>query len=1190
MASKNFAHLHVHTEYSMLDGAASNDKLFAEVARQGMPAVAMTDHGNMFGAYEFYQTAKKYDGEQNPLVKPIIGIEAYVAPSTRLSRSQEFWGNRRDTGSPDTEGGKDVSGGGRYTHMTMLAANATGLHNLFKLSSLASYEGYYMKPRMDRELIAKYSEGIIGSTGCPSGEVQTRLRLGQFEEACEAAAAYQDILGKENYYCELMDHGVDIEHQVRADLLRLAKRLKLPLLATNDSHYVTEDQADDHDNLLCIGVGRNKDDPDRFRFNGSGYYIKTAAEMRALFPGLEEAADNTLAIAERIESYEEVFSYVDRMPQFDVPAGETQESWLRKKVKIGLKKHYGDHPSDAVMERVETELKVIEPLGFSSYFLVVSDICDAARKMGVPVGPGRGSAAGSIIAYLTDIIAIDPLEHGLLFERFLNPERVNPPDIDLDFDDRQRDKVIDYVTHKYGEEYTSQVNTFNKIKAKAAVKDANRILGYPFSLGDRITKAMPPDVMGKGVPLNKLFDESNGRYSEGQEFRNLYNSDPDVKRVVDTGMGIEGLIRGSGVHACAFILSSEKLLNLVPMHKRDKDGMIIAGFAYPQLEEMGLMKMDFLGLRNLGIMDHCVKNIKRNRGEDVDLQKLPLDDAATYELMARGDTLGVFQLDGGAMRSLLRQMGPTCFDDIIAVLALYRPGPMGANAHIEYADRKNGRRPIVPIHPELKDDLDEILAPTYHLIVYQEQIMAIARKLAGYTLGGADLLRRAMGKKKKYILDENFKPFQKGMRDNGYSDESIQALWDVMVPFAGYAFNKSHATGYALVSYWTAYLKANYPAEYGAALLTSVGDDKDKMALYLSDMRAQRIKVLAPDVNASEKEFTAVGEDIRFGLGAIRNVGDSVVGGIVGARTDHGPAHDFFEFLDNVPLSVCNKRCIESLIKAGAFDSMGHSRRALMDVFETAVDGVIDLKRNQANGQDDLFGDLGGGDAESDPAMNHTVPDIPDWDKRTKLAFEREMLGLYVSDHPLRGLEHVLSAERTIGLGQIAEQGAEADGHVEVICGMITQVQRKQTKKGAFWAIIDVEDLDASMQVLIFPKVYETCLTQLSPDTIVRIRGRVVNKDESLEMQADELTLPDIRQSSGGPVTIRLPLVRCTPPIVAELRQVLTAHPGSTEVRVQLVGPQSDTVLRVGDGLRVTNEQPLVADLKALLGPASVAV
>ncbi|MGO4955871.1 DNA polymerase III subunit alpha [Luteococcus sp. Sow4_B9] len=1180
----SFVHLHTHTEFSMLDGAAKNSKLFAEVERQGMPAVAMTDHGNMFGAYEFQSTAKKHD------VKPIIGIEAYVAPSTRHSRSQEFWAKGRHDGTDaSVEGGKDVSGGGRYTHMTMLAQNATGLRNLFRLSSLASFEGYYMKPRMDREIISQYAEGIIATTGCPSGEVQTRLRLGQFDEAVAAAAAYQEIFGKENYFLELMDHGIDIERSVREDLMRVAKKLDLPLLATNDSHYVTPDQADSHDDLLCVGVGRNKDDPNRFRFNGSGYYIRTSEEMRELFKEMPSACDNTLAIAERIESYEDVFKHVDRMPQFDVPEGETQESWLRKKVEEGVKVRYGDADRPDVLERIETELKVIEPLGFSSYFLVVSDICNKAREMGVAVGPGRGSAAGSMIAYLTGIIQIDPLEHGLLFERFLNPERISPPDIDLDFDDRKRDKVIDYVTDKYGEAYTSQVNTFGTIKAKAAVKDANRILGYPFGLGDKITKAMPPDVMGKGVPLKDLFNEQHPRYAEGAEFRELYNTQADVKRVVDTGMGLEGLIRGTGVHACAFILSSEKLIDVVPMHKRDKDGMIIAGFAYPQLEEMGLMKMDFLGLRNLGIMDHAVQIIKQNKGIEVDTASLALDDQKTYDLLARGDTLGVFQLDGGPMRSLLRQMGPTGFDDITAVLALYRPGPMGANAHISYAERKNGRQEIIPIHPELKEALDPLIGDTFHLIVYQEQIMAIARELAGYTLGGADLLRRAMGKKKPEILAKEFTHFQEGMRGNGYSDDAIQTLWDVMVPFAGYAFNKSHAAGYALVSYWTAWLKANYPAEYGAALLTSVGDDKDKMAMYLGDMRAQRIKVLPPDVNTSELEFTAVGEDIRFGLGAIRNVGEHVVEGIVAARHEHGAFTDFYDFLDKVPLQVCNKRMIESLIKAGAFDALGHSRRALMSIFEAAVDQVLDLKRNQANGQDDLFGDFGLAADEPEVEQHHeTVPDLEDWDKRTKLAFEREMLGLYVSDHPLQGLEHILEAQRDISIGNLIAPDGPREGMMN-IAGMITTIQRKQTKTGAIWAILTVEDLEASVNVMCFPKVYEQIAMHLAQDQVVQVRGRIREKEESVEIHAQEVNVPDISEGPSGPVVIRLQAGRCTPPVVDQLKEVLGNHPGMTEVRLRLVTQQGNTLYRLDDTLRVTASQPLMADLKALLGPSCLA-
>ncbi|HEX2858344.1 MAG TPA: DNA polymerase III subunit alpha [Propionibacteriaceae bacterium] len=1183
----NFVHLHNHTEYSMLDGAAKNSLLFAEVERQGMPAVAMTDHGNMFGAYEFYQTSK------NHAVKPIIGIEAYVAPSTRFSRSPEFWAKAgpREGDSPDVEGGKDVSGGGRYTHMTMWAASADGLHNLFRLSSLASYEGYYMKPRMDRDLISQYASGIIASTGCPSGEVQTRLRLGQYDEALAAAAAYRDIFGEGNFYVELMDHGVPIERQVRSDLLRLAKDLHLPLVVTNDSHYVTEDQADAHDNLLCVGVGRNKDDPNRFRFNGSGYYIKTAEQMRNLFRELPEAADNTLRIAEQVGDYSDVFAYVDRMPQFDVPEGETQNSWLRKELDRGLTLRYGENPPQEVLERVETELAVIEPLGFSSYFLIVSDICRYAREHDIPVGPGRGSATGSMVAYLTRITELDPIEHQLLFERFLNPERINPPDVDLDFDDRQRDKMVAYVSQKYGTEYTAQVNTFGTIKAKAAVKDANRILGFPFALGDKITKALPPDVMGKGISLSDAFNPDAKRYNEAAEFRELYNSSPDVKQVVDTGMGIEGLIRGTGVHAAAVILSSTPLLDLIPMHRRDQDGAIITGFSYPQCEEMGLMKMDMLGLRNLGIIDHAVKLVRQVTGTDIDVLTLPLDDGPTYELLGRGDTLGVFQLDGGPMRALLRLMAPTRFEDIAAVLALYRPGPMAANAHINYAERKNGRQPITPIHPELKDALEPILGTTYHLLVYQEQIMAVARELAGYSLGGADLLRRAMGKKKAEILAKEFANFQAGMRGNGYSDAAIQALWDVMLPFSGYAFNKSHTAGYGLVSYWTAYLKANHPAEYMAALLESVRDDKDKSAIYLAECRRMGIKVLPPDVNESEAMFTPVGHDVRFGLGAIRNVGSQVVQGIVEARAEHGKARDFFEFLDHAPLVVCNKRMIESLIKAGAFDSMGHPRRGLMQVFESAVDQVIDLKRNQANGQDDLFGDgFGVPAAEERPsALNRTLPAVDDWDKMTRLSFEREMLGLYVSDHPLQGLEHVLDAERDISLAALVSADGPKPDSV-VVAGLITSVQRRQNKAGHLWASVTVEDLDASITVQVFPKVYEAVSHHLATDTVVRVRGRVREKEDTLEVHAQDLARIDTDTAAVRPVVIQIPATRCTPPVVEQLKAVLNAHPGVTEVRLRLTTADAQRTFRLDDSLRVTASQPLMADLKALLGPSCLPV
>lgn len=1178
-------HLHVHTEYSMLDGAAKLKPLFKEAERLEMPAIAMSDHGNMFGAYEFQKVAA------GSPVKPIIGIEAYLAPHNRFVKERVFWGQRAETGVADGEGGKDVSGGGRFTHMTMWAKNATGLRNLFRLSSLASAEGYYSKPRMDQDLISKHADGIIATTGCPSGAVQTRIRLGQFDEAVKVAGEYQEIFGKENYFLELMDHGLDIEREVRADLLRLAKQLGIPLLATNDSHYVTEDQADAHDSLLCVGVGKNKDDPNRFRFNGSGYYLKSADEMYRLFPELPEACDNTLLVAEMVGDYSEVFAQVDRMPDFpDVPEGDTQESWLRQEVERGLVMRYGAPVPDEVTERYETEMKVIGPMGFSSYFLVVADICKYARDNGIAVGPGRGSATGSIVAYATRITELDPLEHGLLFERFLNPERINPPDVDLDFDDRHRDRMVAYVTEKYGSAYTAQVNTFGTIKAKAAVKDASRILGYPFAMGDKITKAMPPDVMGKGVPLSDMFNESHPRYNEGTEIRALYDNDPDVRKVIDTGRGIEGLIRGTGVHAAAVILSSTPLLDLIPMHTRDKDKVVITGFDYPSCEEMGLVKMDFLGLRNLGILDHAIKIIKQSRGIELDTLTMPLDDAKTYQLLARGDTLGVFQLDGGPMRQLLKLMEPTRFEDIAAVLALYRPGPMAANAHTNYAHRKNARQDIEPIHPELKDALEPILGPTFHLLVYQEQIMAVARELAGYTLGGADLLRRAMGKKKKEILDAEFANFQSGMRGNGYSDESIQALWDVMLPFSGYAFNKSHTAGYGLVAYWTAYLKANYPAEYMAALLTSVGDDKDKAAVYLAECRKMGIQVLPPDVNDSQLDFVAVGDtQVRFGMGAVRNVGENVVEGIVKSRTEKGRFTDFNDFLGKVPLTACNKRVIESLIKAGAYDSLEHPRKGLLMIHEQAVDSVIDIKKNEAHGQDSLFGGMD--DTGDEMAFTIAIPD-GEWDKKTKLDFEREMLGLYVSDHPLAGAERLLARNRDTTIADLLGSGRDDRGDVRV-SGLVTKVDRRVNKAGNTWAILTVEDMDAAVECLFFPRNYELYGPELRPDIVVSVAGQINNRDGAISIFAQEMSPIDvsgINSESGAPITLLLREDRITPALLEELRQVLKTHHGQVPLHINVRRPAGKVMVMSLPEWPVNAAPSFAADIKALLGPESISL
>ncbi|MGW8556847.1 DNA polymerase III subunit alpha [Streptomyces tubercidicus] len=1188
----SFVHLHNHTEYSMLDGAQKLKPMFAEVDRQGMPAVAMSDHGNMFGAYEFHQVSKGFEN-----VKPIIGIEAYVAPSSRRNRKQEFWGpGGQRAMSEDGEGSKDVSGGGRFTHMTMWAENVQGLRNLFYLSTEASYTGQFPagKPRMDMELIAEHAAGIIATTGCPSGAIQTRLRLNQYDEARQVASDYQEIFGKQSYFLELMDHGLSIEKQVRDGLMRLAKELNIPLLATNDAHYIHADQADAHDNLLCIGVGKNKADEKRFRFSGNDYYLKTAAEMRGLFSELPEACDNTLLIAERVGSYDEVFDNVDEMPQFpDVPAGETQESWLRQECLKGLAMRYGDPIPTEVIERFETEMSIIGPMGFSSYFLVVADICKYARDSGVPVGPGRGSATGSIVAYATRITELCPLEHGLLFERFLNPERINPPDVDLDFDDRQRDKMVRYVTEKYGDEYTAMVNTFGKIKAKNAIKDSSRILGYPFQHGERITKALPDDIMGKSIPLDGIFDPEHPRYGECGEIRQMYENEPDVQKVIDTARGVEGLTRGTGVHAAAVILSKTRLTERIPLHMRAKDGVKITGFDYPSCEDMGLVKMDFLGLRNLGVIDHAIQNIRENRGiklacvdpvdADTETVVIPLDDKNTFELLGRGDTFGVFQLDGGGMRALLKLMEPTRFEDIAAALALYRPGPMAANAHTNYALRQNGKQEPDPIHPDLKEVLDPILGSTHHLLIFQEQIMAIARTLAGYTLGGADMLRRAMGKKKPEVLAAEWEKFHGGMKGNDYSEEAIKAIWDVMLPFSGYAFNKSHTAGYGLVSYWTAYLKANYPAEYMAALLTSVGDDKDKAGIYLADARKLGVTVLQPDVNESVAEFAAVGDDVRFGLRSVRNVGDNVIEAIVSAQKSKGKFSSFADFLDKVDLPALNKRAVESLIKAGAFDSLGNTRKGLTAVHETAIDAVVPLKKAAAYGQDDLFAGLGGEGGDDAGVGIDLQIDDSEWPRKQLLSTEREMLGMYVSAHPLDGTEHILSGNRDTTIPELLASG-RTEGMVR-LSGLITSVQQKMTKQGNVWAIVNLADRDGTIEVLFFPATYQLVMGALVEDSVVSVQGRINDRDGTISIFGQEMQVLDVasaERTGAAPVLLRLPYHRINEPALKEIKRIVGAHPGENPVHLSVRGVQKTIVYQLQSTVDATT---IASDIKGSFGP-----
>jgi DNA polymerase-3 subunit alpha len=1158
-----------------------------------MTHVAMTDHGNLFGAAEFYRQA------MDAGITPVIGIEAYVAPERRDNPGKILWGQPHQKKD-------DVAASGAYVHKTIWAQNKEGLLNLFKISSRSFAEGWLTKwARPDKELISEYAGGLMASTGCPSGEVQTRLRLGQEDEALKAAAEWRDIFGAENYFLELMDHGLEIERRVRDGLLDIAKKLNIPPVVTNDSHYTKQADAQAQELLLCIQTGTNMADEGRFKFDGTGYYIKPASEMYAISSSdvwQEGCRNSQLLIADRVDPAG-MFEFRNLMPRFPIPDGyDSEDALFADAVWQGMAKRYPSGYDEQRRAQAEYEISIICQMGFPAYFLVVADFINWAKNNGVAVGPGRGSAAGSIVAYSMGITDLDPLDHGLIFERFLNPERISMPDIDIDFDERGRADVIRYVTQKYGSDKVAQIITYGTIKAKAAIKDSTRVLGFPYALGDRITKAFPPAVMGKDIPLSGIFEESHDRYNEAGELRNLYQTEPEVKQIIDTARGIEGLIRQPGVHAAGVIMSAEPLTDHIPVWTRYPDRAVITQFDYPTCESLGLLKMDFLGLRNLTIMSDAVKAIEQNRGITIDLLGLPLTDQPTYDLLSRGDTLGVFQFDGSGYRTLLRLLKPDNFEDISALGALYRPGPMGVNSHTNYALRKNSLQEITPIHPELEEPLREVLEPTFGLVVYQEQVQKAAQVLAGYTLGQADLLRRAMGKKKKEILDKEFGPFRDGCRAHGYSDKAIQAVWDVLVPFAGYAFNKAHSAAYGLVSYWTAYLKANYPAEYMAAVLTSVGDDKDKSALYLSECRRMGVKVLPPDVNASVATFTAVGPDVRFGLAAIRNVGINVVDAIIAARKSKGEFTSFADFLRKVPALVCNKRVIESLVKAGAFDSFAHPRKGLVLIHEQAVDSVIDLKRNEAIGQDSLFG----GDEEAEAAFEVAIPDS-EWDKKTRLNFEREMLGLYVSDHPLFGLEHVLARDADIVLAELMapsdEQGGDEDrpalapapggrneGQIVKIGGILSGVTRKVTKQGNQWATATLEDLGGAIEVLFFPQTYQLYATAIAEDAIVVVKGRVDRRDDVPKLIAMDMTIPDLTAAEGNlPFVVSLPVTRCVPPVVEQLREVLRTHPGPTEVHLRLRGNQKTTVVRLDDKLRVTASPALHADLKQLLGPACIA-
>ena len=1530
----------------MLDGAARIGEVVGAAVADGQPAIGITDHGNMYGILDFYRECRSQG------VKPILGTEAYMAHDSRHERPARR-GRVDDTGG-ESEGGKKL-----YYHLTLLAEDNTGYRNLIQLASRAFLEGYYYKPRVDWETLADHAEGLIATTGCLGGHVLQSLLRGDMEGAVAKAGRLQDIFGRDNLFIELQDHGIAEQHKTNPQLLEIARRIQAPLLATNDSHYVNRADAVAQDALLCVQTGSLMSDPNRFKFHGDEHYLKTAAEMRGLFDEVPESCDNTLWIAERANV--EIDFGKPQLPNFPLPDGFARDAdYLRHLTFEGAQERWGAALPDAVTERLAYELKVIEDMGFSSYFLIVWDLIAHARRSGIRVGPGRGSAAGCAVAYCLRITDLDPIRYDLLFERFLNPSRISMPDIDMDFDSRYRDEMIRYAAERYGRDHVAQIVTFSTIKARAAVRDAARVLGHPYSVGDRVAKAMPPLIMGRDTPLYACL-EPHPKYEDGYkmagELREMYEADPDTRQVIDVAKGLEGLRRQDGIHAAAVVITKEPLTEYLPIQRKPENGQaaeeapVVTQYEMHGVEDLGLLKMDFLGLRNLDVITDTIEVIRRTRGVKLDIDNVPLDDRATFELLARGDSIGVFQLEGGPMRALIRSLAPTCFEDVAALVALYRPGPMAANMHNDYADRKNGRKPVAYLHP----DAEEILADTWGLMIYQESVMRIAQKFAGYSLAEADNLRKAClprgsriltrahgyvpierlmgladrraqtidagtglvrheevedvwsvgakpvlrlttatgytieatgnhpflvegrwvelsrlrpgdrvgvarraesegggrvttaevelaalllgavpvagrrsrprtarlrtgdaelvatyrrafaarfghppaarptrgrrrglrrtrgrarelhlsrrehgvlaalighpgldpaarhvpdgivnapprqverflglwfcaegwadaggahlaapgpavarslkrmllrcgivgelaevavpghaprwrvsvrgggqakafarlvephlterkartvahwlveggtghpepvgegrdgdgdlawdtvvavepagevecfdfrmaeperpyavvedflvhncGKKIRELIAKEREKFVAGCEVTGYGAELGDRWFDIIEPFADYAFNKSHSFGYGYVAYQTAYLKANYPAEYLAALLTSVKASLEKAAVYLAECRAMGITVEVPDINRSASDFTPVVEEegdgqrlgIIFGLSAVRNVGEGLVAQIVAEREAHGPFADFYDFCQRVDPQVLNKRTVESLIKAGAFDDVGHPRKGLLTVFEQIVDHTLARRRERDMGIMTLFGDAGAdglGDFERTP-----VPDV-EFNKRDRLAFEKEMLGLYVSDHPLLGAEAALARRADAAIDELADI---EDGALKTVGGVITGLQKKWTRKGDLMAVFTLEDLRSSVEVMVFPRTMTEHGHKLADDAVVVVKARVDRRDEAPKLIAQAIDAVEVGEGTlAEPLRLRVPPQLLSEATVADLKMILSEHPGVAPV-VLLLGERQ--VVRLPERWNVDTSNGLLGRLRVVLGAGAI--
>ncbi|MBO8171873.1 MAG: DNA polymerase III subunit alpha [Bacillaceae bacterium] len=1141
-----FVHLHVHSEYSLLDGAARVEQLAQKAAELGMDALALTDHGVMYGAIPFYKACRKQG------IRPIIGVEAYVVN-----------GSLSD---------KRPRGENRMYHLVLLAENLEGYRNLMRLTSVAHLEGFYYKPRVNKEILSRYSEGIIALSSCMSGEVSSLLLQNNWEEAVNAAEEYRRIFGEDRFYLELQDHGLEQQKIINQRMVKLSRQTGIPLVATNDVHYVHREDAKIQDVVLCIGTGKTLDDEERFRMDTDQLYLRSAEEMKQLFAYAPEALENTVRIAERCRV--EIPLGEQILPRYPLPEGVSAEAFLRQKCKEGLEKRY-QSVTPEIRERLDYELSVIEKMGFSDYFLIVWDFMNFAHRNGIMTGPGRGSAAGSLVAYLLEITNIDPIRFNLLFERFLNPERVTMPDIDIDFSYDRRDEVIDYVVDKYGKTHVAQIITFGTMAARAAVRDVGRVLNLPYALVDKTAKLIPS---APGMTIDRALQES-------PEFKQVYETNRDVSELIETARKVEGLPRHASTHAAGVVISRDPLTHHVPLQE-GSDAHVLTQYSMDILEEIGLLKMDFLGLRNLTIMEHTLKNIKDTTGEELDLNRIPLDDAKTYELLGRGDTTGVFQLESTGMRQVLRDLKPEHIEDVIAVLALYRPGPMEIIP--EFVATKHGDKPIEYLHP----DLEPILKDTYGYIVYQEQIMQIASKMAGFTLGEADILRRAVSKKKKEILQEQREKFVEGCVQQGYGEKLGHQLYDLIVRFADYGFNRSHSAAYAIIAYQMAYLKANYPLSFMAALLTMVMGNPSKVAEYVEECRKMGISVLPPDINESETYFAVKNDVIRFGLAAVKNVGIKAIQSIVSERRK-GKYNNLLDFCTRVDTRACNKRVMESLIQCGAMDSLPGHRAQLLSVLDEAMDRTSAYKKDGNIDQMNLFESSGAGGQAIPDDLDY--PEMPPFEHKEILEYERELLGLYVSGHPLDEYDYVYQHPDMKKLNRLTEL---PDDQTIRTAGMIYDMKPITTRKGDPMAFVTFEDKTAQVEVVVFPRVFETFRHLLHREKIIILEARVNHDENGVKLIADRIwdiaAVPKKRFLQSGTGEHQEIFIRINAEVeqnkkkLSQIRHILLNSDGDSTVYLYYESDRK--IKKLPEAYRINVTPRLKMQIEEILGKGSIKI